>query len=411
MKKIFIFLVLFLMVTSFVFSQVKVKTGLEVLISSNFNILKGKKVGLITNQTGVNTELRSTVDIFDEAPEVDLVALYGPEHGVRGNYSAGEYIGSYKDEKTGVPVYSLYGKTRKPTPEMLKDVDVLVYDIQDIGCRSYTYISTMGYALEAAAENNIEFVVLDRPNPLGGLKIEGPLVEEGYFSMVSAFPIPYVYGLTCGELANLINNEKYLKTDKKCNLKVVPMKGWKREMKFRDTGLEWVPSSPHVPHASTAQYYVATGVMGELQVFSEGVGYTLPFQMYGAEWIDPQKLAGEMNALKLEGVLFRPLTFKPYYGRLAKKEIKGVQIYILDADRFNLMGLQFRFMDVHHKLYPDIDVYSLSEKRHNMFDKVTGSSKIREAFFKNYKYSDIEAILNKDADQFRKLSEKYYLYK
>jgi uncharacterized protein YbbC (DUF1343 family) len=411
MKKVFIFLISCMLIYSPVFSQARVKTGLEVLISRDFDILKGKKVGLITNQTGVDSKFRSTVDIFNETPEVTLVALYGPEHGVRGNYSAGEYVGFYKDEKTGVPVYSLYGKTRKPTAEMLRDVDVLVYDIQDIGCRSYTYISTMGYAMEAAAENNIEFVVLDRPNPLGGIKIEGPLVEEGYFSMVSAFPVPYVYGLTCGELANLINNENYLKADKKCNLKVVPMKGWKRKMKFRDTGLEWVPSSPHVPHASTAQYYVATGIMGELQVFSEGVGYTLPFQFYGAEWIEPQKLADEMNALNLKGVLFRPVTFKPYYGRLAKKEVHGVQVYILDADKFNLMGLQFMFMDVHHKLYPDVDVYSLSEKRHNMFDKVIGSSKIREAFFENYKYSDIEAILNKDVDPFRKLSEKYYLYK
>ena len=411
MKKVFIFLISCMLIYSPVFSQAKVKTGLEVLISRDFDILKGKKVGLITNQTGVDSKFRSTVDIFNETPEVTLVALYGPEHGVRGNYSAGEYVGFYKDEKTGVPVYSLYGKTRKPTAVVLRDVDVLVYDIQDIGCCSYTYISTMGYAMEAAAENNIEFVVLDRPNPLGGIKIEGPLVEEGYFSMVSAFPVPYVYGLTCGELANLINNENYLKADKKCNLKVVPMKGWKRKMKFRDTGLEWVPSSPHVPHASTAQYYVATGIMGELQVVSEGVGYTLPFQFYGAEWIEPQKLADEMNALNLKGVLFRPVTFKPYYGRLAKKEVHGVQVYILDADKFNLMGLQFMFMDVHHKLYPDVDVYSLSEKRHNMFDKVTGSSKIREAFFENYKYSDIEAILNKDVDPFRKLSEKYYLYK
>ena len=408
--KILVLLISGILASTTLLSQAKVQTGLEVLISQDFNILQGKRVGLITNQTGVDSKLKSTVDIFNEAPEVNLVALYGPEHGVRGDYSAGEYVEFYEDEITGLPVYSLYGKTRKPTAEMLNNIDILVYDIQDNGCRSYTYISTMGYSMEAAAENNINFVVLDRPNPLGGKKIEGPLVEEGYFSMVSAFPIPYVYGLTCGELANLINSEEYLKGNKKCRLKVVPMKGWKREMKFDDTGLEWVLSSPHVPHASTAQYYVATGVMGELQVFTEGVGYTLPFQLYGAEWIDPQKLAGKMNALELEGVLFRPISFKPYYGRLAKKEIKGVQIHILDADKFNLMGLQFMFMDVHHKLYPEKDVYSLSEKRHNMFDKVTGSSKIREAFFKNYNYSDIEPILYKDVESFRELSEKYYLY-
>ena len=409
--KIFILSVFGLLITLNVSSQLKVQTGLEVLISQNFKILHGKKVGLITNQTGVDSKLKSTVDIFYEAQEVNLVAMYGPEHGVRGDYSAGEYVNFYKDETTGLPVYSLYGKTRKPTAEMLKAIDVLVYDIQDNGCRSYTYISTMGYAMEAAAENNIDFVVLDRPNPLGGIKIEGPLVEEGYFSMVSAFPIPYVYGLTCGELANLINDEKYLKTDSKCRLEIVQMKGWKRKMKFEDTGLEWVLSSPHLPHAGIAKYYVATGIMGELQVFTEGVGYTLPFQLFGAEWIDPQKLANEMNALELDGVLFRPITFKPYYGRLAKKEVKGVQIHILDADKFNLMGLQFMLMDAHHKLYPEKDILSLSEKRHNMFDKVTGSSKIREAFFKNYSYSDIEPILYKDVESFRKLSEKYYLYK
>ncbi len=409
-RRILLVLTIMTLASGALFAQKKVQTGLEVLISHNFNHLHGKKVGLITNQTGVDSKLKSTADIFFESPEVNLVAMYGPEHGVRGDYSAGEYVEFYTDEVTGLPVYSLYGKTRKPSSEMLKDIEILVYDIQDNGCRSYTYISTMGYAMEAAAENDIEFMVLDRPNPLGGKKIEGPLVEEGYFSMVSAFPIPYVYGLTCGELANLLNEESYLKTNNKCKLSVVPMKGWEREMKFDDTGLEWVLSSPHVPHASTAQYYVATGVMGELQVFTEGVGYTLPFQIYGAEWIDPLKLADAMNALELQGVLFRPITFKPYYGRLAKKEIKGVQIHILDAEKFNLMSLQFMFMDVHHRLYPEKDIYSLSESRHNMFDKVTGSSKIREAFFQNYKYSDIKEILYKDVDGFRKLSEKYYLY-
>lgn len=392
-------------------SQPKVKTGLEVLMSDDYKILHGKRVGLITNQTGVDSKLRSTIDILYDAPQVNLVALFGPEHGVRGDYSAGEHVGFYTDKKTGLPVYSLYGKTRKPTPEMLKNIDVLVYDIQDIGCRSYTFISTMGYAMEAAAENNIDFVVLDRPNPLGGCKIEGPVVEEGYFSIVSAFPIPYVYGLTCGELANLLNKEKLLAGNKSCELAVVPMKGWKRKMKFENTGLEWVLSSPHIPHAYSAPYYVATGVMGELGVFTEGVGYTLPFQIYAAEWIDPYKLADAMNALDLKGVIFRPVVFKPYYGKWAKKEMKGVQVHIIDADKFNLMGLQFMFMDVHHTMYPDIDVYELSTTRHNMFDKVTGSSKIRETFFKDYKYSDIEPLLNRNVENFRTLSKKYYLYK
>ncbi len=406
------FLLLFACITlPTIFSQARVKTGIEVLKSNNFEILHNKKVGLITNQTGVDLKLQSTIDILHKAPEVNLIALYGPEHGVRGDHTAGEHVAFYTDEKTGIPVYSLYGKTRKPTKEMLKGIDVLVYDIQDIGVRSYTYISTMGYAMEAAAENDIEFVVLDRPNPLGGKKIEGPLVEEGFFSMVSAYPVPYIYGLTCGELAMLFKNEKLLNTEKTCKLTVIRMKGWKRKMKFKDTGLEWVLSSPHIPNAETAAYYPATGIMGELGVISEGVGYTLPFQLYAAEWIDPQLMANAMNDLNLDGVLFRPITFKPYYGKWKAKELNGVQIHIIDQDKLNLMELQFRFMEVHHNLYPEIDVYALSENRHMMFDKVTGSSKIRENFFKNYHFSDIENIMNKDVEKFRELSKKYYLYK
>ncbi len=412
MRKISFLLLLFACLTpSTIYSQAKVKTGIEVLKADNFKILHNKKVGLITNQTGVDSKIRSTIDILNNSPEVDLVALYGPEHGVRGDHTAGEHVTFYIDEETGIPVYSLYGKTRKPTDEMLKGIDVLVYDIQDIGVRSYTYISTMGYAMEAAAENDIEFVVLDRPNPLGGKKIEGPLVEEGFFSMVSAYPVPYIYGLTCGELAKLFKEEKLLNTEKTCKLTVIRMKGWKRKMKFQDTGLEWVLSSPHIPNAETAVYYPATGIMGELGVISEGVGYTLPFQLYAAEWIDPQLMAEAMNDLNLDGVIFRPIHFKPYYGKWKAKELNGVQIHITDQDKLNLMGLQFRFMEVHHNLYPDIDVYALSEGRHNMFDKVTGSSKIRESFFKNYRYSDIEQILNKDVEEFRALSKKYYLYK
>lgn len=392
-------------------SQPVVKTGIEVLKAHNFKILKGKRVGLITNQTGVDAEMNSTIDILNNAPGVELVALFGPEHGVRGDYPPGGYVKSYTDEKTGLPVYSLYGKTRRPTDGMLAGIDILVYDIQDIGVRSYTYISTMGYTMEAAAEKGIEYVVLDRPNPLGGLKVEGAPVEKGYFSMVGAYPIPYVYGLTCGELAGLLVGENLLKTEKSCNLSVVPMKGWKRKMKYKDTGLQWVLSSPHIPTAETAVANVTSGIMGELGVFCVGIGYTLPFKVYAAEWIDPYLLLKEMNELKLKGVMFRPIQFKPYYGDWEGKELYGVQVYITDADKLNLMSLQFRFMEVHHKLYPEVDVPELSEDRHNMFDKVTGSSKIREAFFKNYKFADIENILNKGVNAFRNVSKKYYLYK
>ncbi|MDZ7796195.1 MAG: DUF1343 domain-containing protein [Candidatus Marinimicrobia bacterium] len=232
-------------------SEPAVKLGIDVLEENGFDVLKGKRVGLITNPTGVNRHLKSTIDVLFEAPEVELVALYGPEHGVRGNYAAGEKVQDAVDQATGVPMYSLYGSRRAPSEESLADVDVLVIDIQDIGCRSYTYISTMGYCMEAAAKYGKEFVVLDRPNPLTGNIVEGATVKDGFHSGVSAYKIPYVHGLTIGELAKVYDEEGLLKDSVKCDLTVVPMKGWERRMSFEETGLSWVPSSPHVPEGST----------------------------------------------------------------------------------------------------------------------------------------------------------------
>lgn len=389
----------------------KVVTGIENLKKSNFKILEGKRIGLITNPTGVDWNLKSTIDLLFEAKNLKLTALFGPEHGVRGDFAAGDKIDTYIDPVTNLPVYSLYGDTRKPTPDMLKGIDVLVYDIQDIGCRSYTYISTMGLAMEAAAENNIEFVVLDRPNPLGGLKVEGNLVEDGYFSFVSQFKIPYVYGLTCGELAKMLNEERMLNNGKKCNLKVVPMENWNRQMKFKDTGLEWVLTSPHVPHEYTPQYYVATGILGELGVISEGVGYTLPFQLFAAEWINSKELADKMKALNLEGVIFRPITIKPYYGGDANKTIHGVQIHITDSDKLNLISLQFLFMQINHELYPQYNPFEMADSSAlSMFDKVMGTSQIREIFSKRMQYNDIKDYLQKDVEKFKEISKKYYMY-
>lgn len=408
-KNIFILLIL---LSGISFSQsVQVITGIEVLKESNFKILEGKRVGLITNPTGVDSKLKSTIDILYEATNVHLVALFGPEHGVRGDYAAGDIVETYTDPQTNLPVFSLYGRTRKPTAEMLKGVDVLVYDIQDIGCRSYTYISTMGLAMEATAENNIEFVVLDRPNPLGGLKVEGNLVEDGYLSFVSQFKIPYVYGLTCGELAKLLNEEKMLRDEKQCKLTVIPMRNWKREMLFKDTGLEWVLTSPHVPHEYSPQYYVSTGIMGELGIVSEGVGYTLPFQVFAADWINANVLAEKMNSLNLEGVIFRPITIKPYYGGDVNKELHGIQIHILNSNLVNLMSLQFLFMQTNNELYPEYNPFKMADRSAlNMFDKVMGTSNIREQFVKRMKYDDIKDYLEKDIEKFKEISKKYYIY-
>ena len=392
--------------------KIRIKTGIEVLKEQNFRCLEGKRVGLITNPTGVDNRMRSTIDILHEAPNVNLVALYGPEHGVRGDVHAGDHVTDIKDATTGLPVYSLYGKTRKATPDMLKDVDVLVYDIQDIGCRSFTYISTMGLAMEAAAENGKEFIVLDRPNPVGGLKIEGNLVEDDCISFVSQFKIPYLYALTCGELALMLNGEKMLKDGEQCNLHIVKMKGWKRKMDYTQTGLQWVPSSPHIPHPHSAFFYPVSGILGELGYMSIGVGYTIPFQMFAAPWMEAEKLAGNLNRLNVPGVIFRPMYLKPFYSVGKGELLQGVQVHIMDFGKAPLSDLQFLVMQEVAALYPDRAVFDHADKgRFNMFDKVSGSRQIRERFSKRNRWEDIRDYWYKDAEDFRKLSKKYYLYK
>jgi len=408
MKKI-IFLAVILLSFNLSYAR-QVKTGIEVLRDQNFKILQGKRVGLITNPTGVDRNLKSTVDILFEAQNVKLVALFGPEHGVRGDAHAGDKVDNITDTKTGLPVYSLYGKTRRANPEMLKGIDVLVYDIQDIGCRSFTFISTMGLAMEVAAENNIEFVVLDRPNPLGGEKIEGNLADSSFISFVSQFKIPYIYGQTCGELARMLNEENMLK--KKCKLTVIKMKGWHRSMTWEQAGLEWVIASPHIPNKNSSYFYPVTGILGELGYLSIGVGYTLPFQMVGAPWINAEKFASAMNQLKLAGLEFRPIYFKPFYSVFKDENCQGVQIHIMDYRKAKLAEVQFYMMQELAKLYPDKAVFNNANKdRYNMFDKVSGSDQIRLRFAKNNSVADINDFWNKDVENYLKISKKYYLYK
>jgi uncharacterized protein YbbC (DUF1343 family) len=390
--------------------QPHVLNGIDVLELDNFASLAGKRVGLITNATGINRNLVSNIDLLFEAENVDLVALFGPEHGVRGDIAAGDYVETYVDPRTGITVFSVYGATRKPTQEMLEGIDVLMYDIQDVGSRSYTFISTMGLGMEAAAEKGIEFWVLDRPNPLGG-KIEGNITEPDYISFVSQFEIPYVYGMTSGELARFLNGERMLTGGVQVDLHVVPMQGWTRDMTFEDTGLPWVPTSPHIPHRHTAIYYTATGIVGELQTLSEGVGYTMPFELMGAPWIDPHEMAARMNALSLEGVRFRPKTWRPYYGRHQGQMLHGVQFYIDDFSQVDLMGLQFLFMQEHHVLHPDRNPFETTDARIRMFDRVAGSSTVRQLFTQRFRYEDLQPFLTRDVESFRERSMPYYLYR
>lgn len=402
-------------------SAQRVLTGIDVLESNGFAQLQGKRIGLVTNPTGVDRYLNSTIDVLNSAPGVELVALFGPEHGVRGNAHAGEHIeGQAVDPRTGIPIFSLYGKTRLPSAEQFQGLDAIVYDIQDIGCRSYTYISTMGNVMKVAACEGVEMIILDRPNPLGGLKIEGPGVEDTLISFVGQYDIPYIYGLTCGELATLLNEEGMLTVKDsrgqdstvRCRLTVVPMEGWTRDMDFSATGLLWVPSSPHIPTVDAAYLYPATGILGELGVVSIGVGYTLPFGMIACEGMDADVLASRLNTLYLPGLLFRPIYATPFYGSLKGREIGGVQIYITDFNAARLSEIQFYVMQVLHEMIPGFDPFAkAAASRLQMFDKVTGSENVRKAFSQRYRFEDISSIWYGFAGEFRKLAEKYYLYK
>lgn len=406
LKKLVLLIMVLLPVTVFAW----VSTGIEELRAQNFKLLEGKRIGLITNPTAVDRNLKPTIDILFEADNIHLVALFGPEHGVRGNTYAGDKVANLTDSKTGLPVFSLYGKTCKPTTEMLKGIDVLVYDIQDNGCRSFTYISTMGLAMEAAAEHNIEFVVLDRPNPLGGLKIEGNITEDHFVSFVSQYKIPYLYGQTCGELALMLNEEHYLKSN--CKLTVVKMKGWKRNMTWKDTDLDWVLASPHIPHMQSSSFYPITGILGELNYVSIGVGYTMPFEIVGAPWINAEKLTAELNELDLRGIKFRPIHFKPFYATFKGENCHGVQIYITDYKRAKLTEIQFYIMQVLNQLYPNKAIFQHADSsRFSMFDKVCGSDYIRLKFSKRHDFNDIKDYWYKDVDKYRELSKNYYLYK
>ncbi|MCB9218849.1 MAG: DUF1343 domain-containing protein [Ignavibacteriales bacterium] len=390
----------------------KVKLGIDVLKNRNFDILQNKKVGLITNQTGVNNELKSTIDILFEAKNVNLSALFGPEHGVRGDIEGGTYVESYIDSKTNLPVYSLYGKTRKPSKEVLNDLDILVYDIQDVGVRSYTFISTLGLAIEAASENNLEFVILDRPNPLGGKKIEGNITENDFISFIGQFPIPYVYGLTCGELAQLLIKEGLINVDESYNIGVIPMENWNRIMIWEDTNLEWIPTSPHIPNDITSYFYPMTGILGELRsALSIGVGYTLPFQIIGTEWIEADKLAEVLNKQNIPGLFFRPISFIPYYAFGKGKTLKGVQIHIINYNELNLTKTQFYIITAIRKLYPEKDFFKIaSNDEINMFNKAMGTNKIFKMINNNDSLENIFEFLDKDVEKFREVAKKYHIY-
>ena len=393
-----------------------VKPGIEVLAERGFEGLQGKRVGLVTNPSGVDHLLRPTIDILFEAPEVKLVALFAPEHGVRGDVYAGGKVEDYTDPATGLPVYSLYGSQREPTDAMLQGIDVMVYDIQDVGTRSYTFISTLGLVMRACARNGIEVMVLDRPNPLGGRKVEGPLVEPGFFSFVSQYAIPYVYGLTVGELARLINEEGLNRGQKgdlppvKCRLSVVPMEGWARDMLYPDTGLPWILPSPNIPSPRSAVCYPSAGIAGELSGYLNiGIGYNIPFETFAAEWIDAKALKARLDSYGLPGVAFRTIHYKPFYGAAKDVLLHGVQFFFTDYAAASLSLTQFYVMQAIQELFPDHNPF-LTKDRLRMFDLVCGTDYVRKEFGKRLEVEDILGRWTRDVDGFKTLSQKYYLY-
>lgn len=379
----------------------KVELGVDRLME-NPDILKGKRVGLITNPTGINAERTSIVDLFDQSDDFELTALYGPEHGVRGDAQAGSTVSSYIDEVTGLPVYSLYGATKKPTPEMLENVDVLVFDIQDVGTRYYTYIYTMAYAMEAASENGIPFVVLDRPNPQGGLRVDGPVLDPDYSSFIGLYPIPLKHGMTVGELAQLFNSEYHIQAD----LEVVKMKGWKRSMMYEDTGLPFVMPSPNMPTTDTVNVYPATGLF-EGTNLSEGRGTTKPFQLIGAPYIQAHEYANELNDLDLPGVAFRAASFTPTFSKHAGKLTHGVEVYVTDPTRFESTKTGIAMIQTAHDLYPD-DFEFLAN---DFITKLTGNAYVKDMILEGAPLEEILTKIEDERDAFLPIRKEYLLYK
>jgi uncharacterized protein YbbC (DUF1343 family) len=374
--------------------------GIEVLVSEQMHLIRGKKIGLITNHSGVDRKLRHDIDLLASAPGVKLTALFSPEHGIRGAAQAGEKVRSAIDAKTGVPIHSLYGETRSPTAEMLKGVDVLVYDIQDIGSRYYTYISTLGECMQAAAERKIPLIVLDRPNPLGGEVIEGPLLDLTFRSFVGAFAIPVRYGLTPGELAGWIKTN--LKLD--LELSVVKMKHWTRAQWYEETNLIWVPPSPNIPTMASAMVYPGMCLI-EGTNLSEGRGTTTPFEVVGAPWVDGIKLAERLNAQKLAGVLFRPVAFTPTLSKFSGEACQGVQLHVADRKSFRPLPTALVIIEDIRRNYPEQFHFKSAH-----YDRLVGSDAVRKAMERNEPASDIVATWQKDLKEFETARKKFLLY-
>jgi len=411
MHSFFLFIVLTICLLTPLNATTKVKVGADLLLTEDYiHLIKGKRVGLITNHTAVNSKMISTINLLKKEASKNgftLAALFAPEHGITGSAHASESIQDEKDPD-GIPIYSLHGKTRRPTEKMLSKIDVLIYDIQDIGSRSYTYITTLFYVMEEAAKYHIPIIVLDRPNPINGVVIDGPMMEEKWRSMVGYINVPYCHGMTIGELARFFNIEH----NTHCQLEVVPMQGWQRTMTFHDTGLPWIPTSPYIPEASTAFYYPTTGILGELQIVNTGIGYTLPFKLVGAPWIDAKHFAQQLNHQKFPGVYFEPFYYRPFYGRFAHEDCEGVLIVVTNPLTYKPVSTQYLLIGMLKSLYPKKFKESLenSSDRKSMFCKVNGTEKIYQIIHdeKNIVWK-LRSFQEKEREDFAIQRKKYLI--
>jgi len=398
---------------SFLFSACQtssVQTGLD-RISQYQSLFAGKRVGVITNHTAYNQKKEHIVDVFRQMPTVTVNALFSPEHGIEGLAEAGEKIDSESGSTRKIPIYSLYGKNKKPTKAMLENIDVLVFDIQDIGARFYTYIYTMALSMEAAAEEDKQFIVLDRPNPINGVDMEGNLLNPQFSSFVGLYPVPVRHGLTVGELARLFNEEGWLKNGVHADLEVVAMTHWRRAQWYDETGLEFIKPSPNMPDLTTALVYPGICLLEGTNV-SEGRGSETPFLLFGAPWLDERKLTQSLNALNLPGVIFHDTTFVPaaipgvaehpkYKGQLCR----GASLKALNRKIFQPFLTGMHIVDVIHKTYPDSLQWHISH-----FDRLCGDSIVRETIVNRGDVAAMNQAWQDKLQRFRHIRKKYLLY-
>ncbi len=371
--------------------------------------IRGKKIALVTNQTGVLSTLESTINALKRRESefsYTLKALFAPEHGLFGIQQAGENV--QKSTYQGMVVYSLHGETRRPTAEMLKGLDAILFDIQDIGCRSYTYISTLFYVMEEAAKKNIPVIVLDRPNPLGGLIVDGPLLEAEYRSFVGYIKIPYVHGMTVGELARFFNGEYKIN----CPLVVVPMKGWKRMLSFQSTGLQWIPTSPNIPDPIAACCYGITGILGELEIVNIGVGNTCPFRVILAPWINAEAFTKMLQKRNPPGLRFAPYYYRPSSGRYAKQDCQGALILIDNPVAVRPVSTCWHIFDCLKALYPSKVKQALkgAALKKDFFNKLCGTDKVWNLVLHDPSpFASLQSLHQSELKRFKEVRKRYLI--